>query len=88
MPLLTNSIGLGQPRGDLVIHFVRAFESKSVEMIPGRKSFDAAKTRVLETPRQDDVAVDPISSNDKRGEAHPHLEGDARFLGQNRDGAV
>src|SRR5437763_7127609 len=88
MVLLADSISLGQPRGHFVIHFVHAFESKSMEMIPGRKSFDAAETRMLETACQDDVAIDPIPSNDKRGEAHSHLEGDTSFLQQDRDGAV
>ena len=85
MALPADSIGFGQPTGNSVVHFIGAFESKSVEMIPGRESFDAAKTQMLETVRQDHVAVDPISPNDKRGEAHPHLERDARLLGQQRD---
>jgi hypothetical protein len=59
MTLFTDSIRLGQPRRHFIIHFLDARESKSVEMISGRESFDAAKTRVLETPREDDVAVDP-----------------------------
>jgi hypothetical protein len=88
MPLLADLIGLGQPCRDFVIHLISALEAKGVEMIPRRKRFDAAKTRMLATARQDDVAVDPFSPNNKRSEAHPHLEGDARLLRQNSDRAI
>jgi hypothetical protein len=88
MSLFADSISLGQPRGDFIIHIIGVFESESVKMIPGRESLDAAKTRMLEPSRQNDVAIDPIPQNDKGGEAHAHLERDPRLLGQDRDGAV
>ena len=66
MALLADQVGFGEPGGDFVIDFVHAFETKGVQMISRRESFDAAKARVLQPTRQDDVAVDPILPDDER----------------------
>ena len=80
MALLANSVGFSEPGGDFVIDLVHALEAKRVQMISRGESFDAAKARVLQASRQDDVAVDPILPDDECGETHPHLESDPRFL--------
>ena len=88
MPLFAYPIGLGEPGGDFVIDLVDVLEAEGVEMISRRESFEPAETGVFQAPRQNHMAVHPVSSNDKRREAHSDLEGNSRFLGQNDDRAV
>ena len=85
MPLLTNAIRFREPRHHLVINLVDTGESEGVEMIPRRESFDSAKTGMFESARQNHVAIHPVLANHERGETHPHLECDSRFLRQNGD---
>ena len=80
MTLLADAICFSEPVSDLVVNLLDAFESKSVKMISRRKSFDPAEARGLQTPRQDNMAVDPIVPNDERRETHPHLKRDSSFL--------
>jgi hypothetical protein len=40
---------------------------------------------MLEPPRQDDMAVEPIRSWRDLGKGHAHLKSDPGFLGQNTD---
>src|SRR5688500_1971554 len=88
MALLADLVSLRQPGLNLVINLIHALEPKRVEMISRRERLDAAETRTLETPRQDDMAVYPISANDKCGETHAHVKGDPRFLGQDGDRSI
>ncbi len=88
MALLANSIRFRQPRGNFGVDLIGVRETKGVQMIPGRKSFDAAKAFIFQSTRQHDVPVDPTLSNDERGEAHAHLKCDSRFLGKHRDGSI
>ena len=80
MPLFADSIGFGEPPRDFVIYLLDACESKGVEMISGRKGFDPAKPRAFQTARQNDVAINPVLSNDEGGEAHANLKGDSRLF--------
>lgn len=88
MSLLAHQVGLGEPGGDFVIDIINAIEPKCVQMIPRRKSFDAAKSWIFETAREYDVAIHPISPNDKRRETHAHLKCDPRLFGQDGDRPV
>ena len=88
MALLADLISLGEPPRDFVVNFFHARKTKRVEMVAGRKRFDPAKARIFETSRQDHMAVHPFLANDDRGETHPNLKRDPRFLGQNDDRAV
>ena len=88
MPLLADAVGFGKPCRDLVVDLVRAFEPERVKMIPRRKSFDATKTRMFASARQNHVAIHPVLANHERRETHPHLECDSRFLWQNGDRTV
>lgn len=88
MALLANLIGFGQPRGNFGADVIDALETKGVQMISGRKSFDAAKAFVFQATRQHDVPVDPVTSNDERGQAHAHLKCDSRFLRKHRDWSI
>jgi hypothetical protein len=85
MPLLADLVGFREPGGDFVIDLIHGFEPKRVEMISRRESLNPPETRMLETTRQDDVAVHPVSANDERRETHAHVKGDARLFGQNSD---
>ena len=88
MALLADLVSLRQPGRDFVIDLIHALEPKRVEMISRRKSLDTPETGMLETPRQDDMAVYPISANNERGETHAHVKGDPRFLGQDGDRSI
>jgi hypothetical protein len=83
--LLADLVCFGEPDRNFVIDLVNALEPKRVEMISRRESFDAPETGMFETTRQDDMAVYPISANDKRRETHPHMKCDPRLFGQNGD---
>jgi hypothetical protein len=84
MPLLAHAISFSKPGGNFAINLIHVFEAKGVEMISGRKSFDAPEAWILEAAREDDVAIHPIPPDDKCREAHAHLKGDPRFLGARR----
>ena len=88
MALLPDSIRFREPGGDFSVDLIDAFEPEGVEMIPRRKSFDAAKARILQAPRENNVAVHPVLANDERGKAHPDLESDPRLLGQDGDRSI
>lgn len=47
MALLANSICFRQPRENFGIDLVDILKAKGVQMIPGRKGFDAAKAFIL-----------------------------------------
>jgi hypothetical protein len=88
MPLFADSIRFGEPACDLVVNFVDVRETKGVEMISGRESFDPAKARIVQTARQNYVAVHPVPADDERRKAHADVKRDPRFLGQDRDRTV
>jgi hypothetical protein len=88
MALFADSIGFGEPPRDFVVDLVDALETKGVEMIPRRESFDPAETRILQAPGQNNVAVDPVSPDHESSETHPDLERDPGFLRQDSDGSV
>ena len=80
MALLPNLVGFGEPGGDFVIDFANALETKGVQMISRRESFEAAKARVFEASRQDYVPVHPILPDNERSETHPDLKSYARLF--------
>ena len=88
MALLAHSVSFGEPGGDFVINLIDALETEGVQMISRRESFDPAEARVLQTSRQDDVAVDPILPDDERSETHADLKSDPRLFREDDDGAV
>jgi hypothetical protein len=88
MALLADAICLSEPRCDFIVDLIDLLESKRMQMISRRESFDAAKARILQAPRQNNVAVHPVLPNDECCETHPNLESDPRFLWQNRDRSV
>jgi hypothetical protein len=88
MALLANSVRFRQPHRNFGVDLVDILETKGVQMIPGRKSFDAAKAFILYATRKHNVPVNPALSNDESGEAHAHLKCDSRFLGKHSDGSV
>jgi hypothetical protein len=58
-----------------------------VNLVARRDDVDAPQARTFEASRQYDVSVHPMTPQAERGEAHAHLERDARLLGQNLDRA-
>ena len=53
-----------------------------MEVIPRRERLYAAKAGALEAPREDDVAIEPISARGHLREGHADVEGNPRFLGK------
>ena len=80
MALLADQIRFRKPTGNFVVDVIHVLETKGVQMISQRKSFDPAKARMLETPGENDVTVHPVLPNHESGEAHPNLECDSGFL--------
>jgi hypothetical protein len=88
MTLLADAIRFGKPARDFIVDLIDLLESKGVKMIARRKCFDAAEARIIQAPRQNNVAVHPVSANDERGKTHSDLKRDPSLLGQNRDRSV
>jgi hypothetical protein len=88
MPLFAHSICLRKPRGHFVVDFVDAGETKRVKTISRRESFYATKSRILETAREDDMAVHPVPANHECGETHPDMKRDPRFLREDGERSV
>ena len=88
MSLCAYVVRFGEPRCDFAIDFSDVLEAKGVEMIPRRECLDPTETWVFQAPRENDMAVHPISPNDESSEAHADLESDPRFFGENDDRPV
>ena len=88
MALFAHAISFGKPGRYFIVDFVDAGETKRVKVISRRESFDAAKPWILETAREDDVAVHPVPANHEGGETHPHMKRDPRFLRQDGERSV
>ncbi len=88
MALFADSVRFREPTGDLIVDLFDVFEPEGVEMISRRESFDSAKARVLETARQNYMAVHPVPPNHERRKTHPNLKGDASLLWQDDDRTV
>jgi hypothetical protein len=80
MTLFAYSVGLGEPGGDFVIDLIDPLETKGVQMISRRESFNPAEAGVLQPPGKNDVALDPILPDDESRETHPDLERDPRLF--------
>jgi len=85
--LLADSIGFGQPSAKLRVHITWGGKPEGVNMIAWRDGLDDAEARVLESPRQDDVAVEPIRSRCDLRKGHAHLESDASLFGKDANRA-
>src|SRR5438045_2876044 len=88
MALLADAIRFGKPSGDFVIDLVDAHESERMKVIPRRKCFDAAKARILEAARENNMTVHPILPNNECRETHPDLKRNSRFLREHCDRSV
>jgi hypothetical protein len=62
MPLLAHSIRLDEPRTELVIDLFDIVEPEDVEVIPPRVRLNFAKSRALDAPGQNKVAIKPSPS--------------------------
>jgi hypothetical protein len=88
MPLLADLIGFSEPGGDFGVNLRDTLETERVKMISRREGFDATEARVRQTVRQNNVPVDPVSTNDESREAHPNLKCDSRLFRQDRNRSV
>ena len=88
MGLFADAIRFPEPRCDFIVDFADALEAKGMKMIARRESFDPAKARMFETPREDDMAIHPVLSNDERGKTHPHLKRNPCLLREHGDWPV
>ena len=84
MPLLADRVRLGEPSLNVGVDLGRLMQPEHVDLVSRRNEIDAPKSGTLQPAREHDMAIDPAAAKRERGEAHPHLEGNARFLGQNR----
>ena len=64
MALLAHAVSFRKPGGDFVVDLLDALEAKGVEMIARGKSLDPAEAPILQAPRQNYMAVNPVLSND------------------------
>src|SRR2546423_15244033 len=88
MALLTNLICLGQPCGHFRVHVINALEPKGMQMISRREGFDAPEAAILNSTRENDMAVHPVPSNNERGKTHPHLKRNTCLFGEHGDWPV
>src|SRR3954471_15260401 len=83
MALLANSIGFCQPGGELGVNIIHACDAKVMHMVAGRNSVYPAKTGMVKSTRQDDMAVQPARFRRDLRERHAHLKGNSRLLWEN-----
>lgn len=57
-----------------------------MQVVSWRERFDLSEPRVLEPPREDDVAVEPALTRRDLSERHADLECDAGLFRKNDDG--
>lgn len=82
MVLFTDEVGLGQPGTKLSVDVTEAVYPKGMEMIAGGKRLNLAKARVLQSPCQDEVSIQPLPAWGHLCEGHANLKGNASLLRQ------
>ena len=87
MPLFSDSICLCEPGTKIIVDVRWLREAKRVDVISRGESLNRPKARMLESPRQNDMPVDPVPSWRNLGKRHSHVECDARLLRQHDHGA-
>ena len=80
MALLANSICFSQPFAKLGVHITWFGQPEGVNMITRRNGLDRAEARMLEPPRQHDMAVEPIRPRCDLGKGHTHLKSNPSLL--------
>ena len=73
---------LPHPFGEVGVNIRFRADSERVQMVPWRERLHQSKARILQPPREHDVAVDPPSTRRHLGEGHADLKRDARFFWQ------
>jgi hypothetical protein len=86
--LFAHPISLSKPSFHLGIDVIRALEPEGVQMISRRENLDAAKTGIVQAAREHDVTINPVPSDNERGETHSHLKRNSCFLGEHGDRPV
>ena len=88
MALFAHPIGLGKPCSYFAVDIFDAGETKGVQMVSRRESFDPAEARILQASREDNVAVHPVFPDYERREAHADVKRDSGLLRQHRDRSI
>ena len=83
MLLTANSVGLGQPADELGVDVGRRCEPESMHHIARRQYLYVQEPRAVDTTGQHQVPAQPSATRHEGREAHPHVQGYARFLWQN-----
>jgi hypothetical protein len=86
--LLAHLICFREPSFNVFIYLDDVLEPKGMQVISGRKRFDAAEARIFQPAGQHDMAIDPVLSDDERGKTHPHLKRDPCLFREHNDGPV
>src|SRR5260370_28933358 len=80
MALLAHEVGLAEPSKHFTIEFRGRIETKRMDVIARRDSFDFRETRILQAPGQHDMAGNAIAPQAHRCETHSHLKRASRFF--------
>ena len=87
MSLLAHRVGLGQPGPKIVIDVREPLETEDMDVVARRESLNRPESRMLQTAREYDVAIEPAVTDRDLGKRHANLEGDPRLLGEHGHGA-
>jgi hypothetical protein len=82
-----DGICLPKPGSELLVYLARRGQPEIVDYVSRRNRIDTQEARVVEPPGQDQMPIQPEPARHERRETHPHVQGDARFLGEYLDGA-
>src|SRR2546423_1067388 len=77
--LLAHGVGLAKPGRQNAIELLRRFDPKSMQVVARRERLDLQEPWMIHATRQHQVTIEPAAAQRDRGEAHPHLERDARL---------
>ncbi len=83
MALFSDQIGLRQPGPEIGVDLALLTQTKNVDVVAGRNGLDPAKARMLQSPGEDNMSIQPLLSRCHLREGHPDLKRDPGLFGQN-----
>ena len=88
MKLLSHEIRFRDPRTKIIIDVTRLRDSKCVQVIAGRERLHLAEARMVQSPGENDMSVEPVPAGSDLRERHAHLKRDACFFRKDSDRTV
>jgi len=82
MALFADPVGFGHPGAKVVVQVGRAGQPEDMNVIAWRNGLNLPKARMLQSPGENDVPVQPSAARRELRKRHAHLERYPRLFGQ------